>query len=385
MTVRKFLLKTHLYLGLSAAVFFVILGLTGAIIAFEEDMERWLHPHLHHVADAGQPLAEGELIERVNRQIAPARVVFAKFPRRPAGSHAMSTLSGNAPPSALLSSAGWRNWVSGGAGRAVVFVNPADATILGRYTAVPENQRILAKIHQFHMRLAPDARSWGTFAKVGRQVVDYSGLALCILAPTGVVLWWRTKRAWIKRADSWFHLCFDLHNAVGIYAALFLFLAALTGVVVGFSSVEEAIYAVTRSSHVWRSGGPDSTPSPGSVPIGVDRAIQIARQEIPEAAVDGVLLPQSRSASFIVLMRVPEEVTDAVHSSVVVDQYSGKPLQVLNFKKDSLGYRMVRLNRALHTGDFFGLPTHILFSISSLVLVLMVVTGIVIWWKKLAV
>jgi uncharacterized iron-regulated membrane protein len=117
----------------------------------------------------------------------------------------------------------------------------------------------------------------------------------------------------------------------------------------------------------------------------VDRAIQIARQEIPEAAVDGVLLPQSRSASFIVLMRVPEEVTDAVHSSVVVDQYSGKPLQVLNFKKDSLGYRMVRLNRALHTGDLFGLPTHILFSISSLVLVLMVVTGIVIWWKKLAV
>src|SRR5213593_4045720 len=260
MTVRKLLLKIHLYLALGAAVFLVILGLTGAIIAFEEDIERWLHPHLHRLTGAGQPLPEGELIAKVNRQIAPARVVFAKLPRRPNGSHAMSILTGNASPSALQASAGWRNWVSGGTGRAVVFVDPVDASILGRHTKVPENKKILAKIHQFHMRLAPDARSWGTFAKIGREVVDYSGLALCLLVPTGVFLWWRTKRARIKWTASWFHVCFDLHNAVGIYAAGFLFVAALTGVVVGFGSVEEAIYAVTGSSHVWRSGGPDSTP-----------------------------------------------------------------------------------------------------------------------------
>ena len=36
------------------------------------------------------------------------------------------------------------------------------------------------------------------------------------------------------------------------------------------------------------------------------------------------------------------------------------------------------------TGDVLGTPTHILMSLSSLLLVVMAVTGVVIWWKKLA-
>ena len=55
-----------------------------------------------------------------------------------------------------------------------------------------------------------------------------------------------------------------------------------------------------------------------------------------------------------------------------------------DFSKGSLGYRIVRLNRSIHTGDIFGFPSHLLMSMSSLLLVVMVVTGIVIWRKKLA-
>jgi uncharacterized iron-regulated membrane protein len=58
---------------------------------------------------------------------------------------------------------------------------------------------------------------------------------------------------------------------------------------------------------------------------------------------------------------------------------------VHNFLTDSQGYRVIRFNRSIHTGDIFGLPSHILVSVSSLLLVVMVVTGLVIWWKKLAV
>ena len=73
------------------------------------------------------------------------------------------------------------------------------------------------------------------------------------------------------------------------------------------------------------------------------------------------------------------------HSSVTVDPYTGKVLQVHDFLTDSLGYRWIRFNRSIHTGDIGGLPGHVLVSLSSLLLVAMVVTGLVIWWKKLAV
>jgi uncharacterized iron-regulated membrane protein len=51
---RRLLLKIHLYLGLVAALFLVVLGLTGSIMTFEGDIEHWLHPSLWW-----QPAARG--------------------------------------------------------------------------------------------------------------------------------------------------------------------------------------------------------------------------------------------------------------------------------------------------------------------------------------
>jgi len=57
---------------------------------------------------------------------------------------------------------------------------------------------------------------------------------------------------------------------------------------------------------------------------------------------------------------------------------------VRNFLTDSQGYRLIRFNRSIHTGDIWGLPSHIVASLTSLLLVAMVFTGLVIWWRKLA-
>ena len=69
---------------------------------------------------------------------------------------------------------------------------------------------------------------------------------------------------------------------------------------------------------------------------------------------------------------------------MAIDQYSGKPLAVHSFLTDSQGYRWIRFNRSIHTGDIGGLAGHIVMSLSSLLLIVMAITGIVIWLKKLA-
>ena len=67
-----------------------------------------------------------------------------------------------------------------------------------------------------------------------------------------------------------------------------------------------------------------------------------------------------------------------------IDQYTGRLLTFTDLYA-SPGYRAIRFNRALHTGDIFGMPSRIIVSLSSLALVAMVVTGLIIWWKKLAI
>jgi PepSY-associated TM region len=96
------------------------------------------------------------------------------------------------------------------------------------------------------------------------MIISYAGLILCLLVPTGFMLWWRTKRASIHWNGSWFRICFDAHHTIGIYASVFLWIAAFAGALIGFDFAEKAIYSLTHSSRPSRSRPPQSMPTPGA-------------------------------------------------------------------------------------------------------------------------
>jgi uncharacterized iron-regulated membrane protein len=360
MTARQAILKIHLHMGLAAALFLVLLGVTGSIMAFEGDIDHWVHPGAWYVRPAGQALPEADLIAKVEAASAPARVgAILIVPEK------------NLAQAMQLSD------------RTTVTVNPYDGSILSRAQGPNGTQKLLGQIHQLHLRLAPEPR--GSWPKVGKKIVSWAGLLLCLLVPTGLILWWRTKRASIQwKKTSWFRRCFDAHHMIGLYAGLFLWIAAFTGILIGFDWGEEAIYKVTGSAGPSRTPPPQSTPAPESATISVDRAMEIARQALP-APIEVVQIPRNPKAAYNFVLRVPEETTGSAHSTVGVDQYSGKVLQVRDFRTDSRGFYWIRFNRSIHTGDIFGTAGHVITSLSSLLLVAMVITGAVIWWKKLAV
>ena len=51
---RKFWLKVHLYLGLFAGAVFVLIGLTGSLLAFGSTLDAWLNPELMTVPVANK-------------------------------------------------------------------------------------------------------------------------------------------------------------------------------------------------------------------------------------------------------------------------------------------------------------------------------------------
>ena len=67
---------------MTAAIFLGILGLTGSIMAFEGDIDHWLHPSRWYVTLGPHWLPEAELIGKVERQFAPARVSAVEVPRQ---------------------------------------------------------------------------------------------------------------------------------------------------------------------------------------------------------------------------------------------------------------------------------------------------------------
>ena len=67
---------------------------------------------------------------------------------------------------------------------------------------------------------------------------------------------------------------------------------------------------------------------------------------------------------------------------MIVDQYTGKVLFVEGSRTAPAGTRLVIANRALHTGDIFGVPSKTVASLASLLLVVQAISGIAMWWKR---
>jgi uncharacterized iron-regulated membrane protein len=274
--------------------------------------------------------------------------------------------------------------------RATVYVNPWDGTITRRVLGTTTIQDWIGYVHQVHLRLVPNPRAMPALGPPGKIIVSVAGLILCLLVPSGIILWWRTRRLSIRLGGSAFRVAFDTHHVVGICASAFLFVAGLTGVMVGLDAAERIFFIVSHSEEPKRPKPPQAADAAGRAPISIERAMAIGRGAVAGGEVIQVQVPDNPKAVFAVSMRGPREVAidSPIPVIVYVDPYTGSVIRIQDLFAESPGYYLVRLNRAIHTGDFWGTPGHVVMSLSSLALGVMVISGLIIWrgraGKKLA-
>ena len=87
--VRPWLVLAHRWLGLMLAGVLVIAGLTGAILAFDDELDAWLNPALFR-ATAGAALPVDQLIASVERHDPRVQVGRIGFPTPARGSFLMT-------------------------------------------------------------------------------------------------------------------------------------------------------------------------------------------------------------------------------------------------------------------------------------------------------
>ncbi len=341
---RKTLFNLHMIAGLGAALFVIVLGLTGSIMAFEEEIDHATHPHLFSVDPQGRaPLSLTALTQRLSASL-PGPVVAYGMGVAPNRSYSLATPAGT------------------------VFVNQYTGEILGTRNALTW----LSDVHQIHLRLLA--------GDTGKAIVSWAGAVLVLLTASGLYLWWPVKRVSIDFAAGGRRVWFDVHNAVGVLSFAFLFVLALTGTIIGFERVTTPwIYSATRS-HPY-PGSPAIKPVSGASLISPDEAVAIAARALPGAVPIAVNVTSGK-APYRVALRYPEDLTPGGRSRVFVNPYAGAVLQAESSRTTAAGTRVVILNRAIHTGDLFGVPTKILMSLASLTAVAQVVTGTLMWWKR---
>jgi len=344
---RKVLFNLHLYAALFVGVFVVIIGVTGSIMAFEEDLDRLFNPTLFNVQPLGVPLSAAGMLKAAATAYPGQKVNMLRLPQ---GSTDSASFVVRGPKQ--------------------VFLNPYNGQILGERSPATA----LSTIHSMHLRLL--------MGPPGGDVVASVTGVLLFLVLSGIYLWWPQKRGTVKwRASAW-RVNFDLHNAVGIYSAIFLLALGITGIVIHFDNdIEQFLHKTAGTAKVTKNV--PSVVQPGVTPITPDQAIQNALAALPGTKPLLIAIPANPKGSYLVAIRYPEDLTPGGRSWANVDQYSGKVVNLQSSRTVAAGTRTIIINRAIHTGDIFGYPTKILVALSSLMLISQAITGYYMWWKKL--
>jgi uncharacterized iron-regulated membrane protein len=342
------LLVFHRWLALLVGLVLIVTSVSGALLVLEQP-----------IATAGLPrVTPGAGMVSLDSMAAAAlasagggTVVSASFGTMPDDPYVVAV----AQPSALKS----------------VMLDPYTGRTIGALPPPSWAQRTMRSVHQFHTRLLAD--------NTGSVIVDFVTLSSLLLVITGLVIWFQDRRWRIQWSASWKRIVFDLHHALGVFAAIVLLLITATGVWMGYpAQIDPLVMKLNRTPVPL--GQPDQpSADPGATPVGLDSLVRVARAIVPGAPVLAVRTPPK--GPVLVTLRYPEDHTPGGRSRVWIDRYRGTVLRSQNTRAMETGSRLLALQRALHTGDILGAAGSVIWFLAALILGSQAVTGVLMWWN----
>jgi uncharacterized iron-regulated membrane protein len=220
---RNLVLTLHLWAGLLASAFLLVLGLTGSLLVYERGIDHALNRRLLDVQPGTPPLPLGKLFSGLENAHPGYHVTDMAFSREPDIAYQMYLNPG------------------GDAEGFVMTVNQYNGRELGN--ASTANQ-FLNFVDGFHTHLLME-----THRQTGKLIVGAASILLLFLSCSGPVLWWRRKLFVVNWSAAPRRVNFDLHNMLGAFCSLFLFCFSLTGIALTWEdNSSKFVNRITRSN-----------------------------------------------------------------------------------------------------------------------------------------
>ncbi len=366
---RRLWIATHRWVGLTAGLVLVVIGLTGSVSVFWRELSQVFDARLA-VENSGAPYRPySEMIDAVN----------AEFPGRkhqwyfglPWTDNGVIYAVDHDPPER-----------AGQYERPLyVAVDPFAARVTTHYFWGETPVSWLYNLHS-HLNAGP----------VGMTIVGVLGFLLLGLALSGLYLWWPITRFTLRQfmtttRDGYARFEFDLHKVAGFYSLVLLSVLSISGIMLVFPEGSERVVSVfSEPSALERAEGegPRSTPRPGAPAVTMDDAVVKALQLFPGARVRALMAPAAPEHSYGVILQQPSEIFDPFYprTEVWVDPWSGGILQVIDPNEQGAADRVLSIATPLHGGEAFGLTGRILVCLTGFVPLLMFYTGLRQWLRK---
>jgi uncharacterized iron-regulated membrane protein len=356
---RRALIQIHLWLGLTIGLLWALQGLTGAVLVFHRELQRWMGPE----AVAGEMASVDELIANATKAAGGEAIVRLTLPDN----------------SRKLVHAQYL--VQGSVDRKIVVLDAATAEVVGEGEtdpATPFSGSALMWIYRLHMELLS--------GHTGETFIGISGMVLLGGAITGLWVGWPPKRGWksviaVKRWSTVDHHLYGWHRAGGLAVGFFLILIALSGAYMVFSEeVRAAVGRIVAYQQPFKPEPVEVLPAQG---IPVQQAVDTALGRFQGSKWVRVFLPTAAAPVITVRLHQPGESRAWIGATTVsLDPASGRVVHVYDALKAPLSNRIMDAAFPVHNGEIAGLPGRVLVMLVGLALPALYVTGVMRWLRR---
>lgn len=372
-SVRRMLMQVHLWTGLILFAPLVLIGLTGSVLVFRQELAAVLAPDIHASA-GGAMRSVGEIVDAARTRAPeggrPTMVFMPELPGEPAAvrftRQAVPAISGAAPPTASTMH---------------VFVDPVSLAVLGAQDGFLMAEPLLT-IHRLHANLLIDGRD-------GRAIVGWFGIAMLVLGVTGLMIWWPKPGKWrralsVKRGARGVRLHRDLHGATGIWCFLVFIVVSFSGVYLAFPKTTGAAISAVLPARDLRSmaAAYKAVPIDGRRPIDTNQAVDLALAAAPGTRLQSVALAQRPDQPVRVILARPEFERGQPPITVFVDPWAPRIIEVRDPQNYTAGETVIAWQRPLHTGEGLSWVYKVAVCVAGFLPLLFAITGLSMWILK---
>lgn len=355
--------KWHLYLGIIAGAILCVVGLTGSILVFQDEIDIALNKELFESLKGQKRYSIQEIVPLVQQ----------KYPQLHFD-YAMVAEENN--PNATFR---FFNFAK----EEEFFINPYNGELAGKRL---EHSSFIHMTMEIHRTLLVPV--------VGRYIVGFATLCMIILTISGLRLWvpaqykkWKQWKAvmTVNFKASFKRQNYDWHNVLGLYSAPVVLLLCISGFAITFSTVFiGSLFVLNGQSpqSVATIFGQQSKYVEGAKPITLAEASAIAYKTMPEAEVLGVAIPTTKEMVYRLDMKSPGPSKEGNRVMMMIDQYSGNINLFSEKDFPNIGNSYLTWLTPIHYGTFGGMPTRILALIGGLIPLLLFITGFIVWWPR---
>jgi uncharacterized iron-regulated membrane protein len=355
---RRILFQVHLWVGIGAGLYVLVVGVTGASLVFREEMQHAIYPEFFPRTEPAGPVAN--IVDVVANMKAPypdSQLVGVGVPNPE-----QHTFVGY-----LYKDEKYR----------AVFADVSTGKIIGAFPV----QSFILWLQNLHFYLL--AGDTGLF------VNGLGSLFLVGLCITGFVIWWPGVGNWRRNLKidfraNWKRLNWDLHNAIGLWTLAFVFMWGVTGAYFAFPQQFRTIVRTFSAVTINRSVSSRPPTDPNAKTADLRMLVNKAQQALPNGIVTRVSLPSSKQGPVQVVLTktTPQVRENADYVYFFFDQFTGDLIEQRNLAASTAGDEAISWLGRLHTGSFGGITIKILWLIFGLVPALLFITGSIMWWNR---